>query len=174
MRILALDPGASFGWAISYVTEVQVVWDLAPYFQPNYMVKIGDARCMCGAWQIGDVLDPRERLCLLERLIRSQRDVKLIAYEVAPGLKGRALFWHLKYLACAELASYKMNIQLDSVNASVWKKYSCANARATKDSIHEQSRERFGLPIDAPQDAADALHILNWSLQLAAVKAAVA
>jgi len=170
-KLLALDPGESFGWALSGITEVSVPSiELGTYYMPNYPAYVGEHCCVCGAWQLEPTKDSGERFNLLAQLIETQKDLDAIFIEVAPGLRGHASVWHLGYLATVQRTAHVLSIPMLTVNPSVWKKYTCRDGRASKLKIRSEARTRFALFHGAPQDAFDALHVLAWGLQAWAIR----
>ena len=157
--------------------------DCAAYFLPNHPALIGHTVAVCGAWKLSDVLERGRRFSLLKRLITSLRPkhddpegagVRTIVMETAPGMQGRALQWFNGYAAIVEVAAIEIGANFIPVNASTWKKYSCGNGQAAKEMIRAQAEQRFRLePLIPMQDAADALHILAWGLQVEQIRKAV-
>jgi hypothetical protein len=172
VRLLALDPGQSFGWALSYTAEVSTTWDLAKYFNPIYPARIGIMHCVCGAWDLSDVSERGHRFSVLNQLIASRRRLEGIVYEEAPGLIGHASKWHLGYLATVETYAYSKSIPFFPVNASTWKKHSLGHGQAGKLESKTQALKQYGLDPTAPHDASDALHMLRYGVDTVELKAA--
>jgi hypothetical protein len=165
-HILALDPGQSFGWALSHAVGVNTTVNTATFFTDNYVVRMGSTVCICGAWDLASIEEDRHRFSMLIDLIESQRDaVDVIVYEVAPGLRGHASIWHLGYRAIVLAASYRISVPFYAVNASTWKK-AIGNARASKYAIRGYAVDHYGIDPSAPQDAIDALCILEHGFSL--------
>jgi hypothetical protein len=168
MKYLALDPGASFGWAMSGTVGVDVDdVGLAAFWHDNHVCRVRGTPCICGAWNLGIEKDYGTRYSLLIQLIESQKDCDLsIYYEVAPGLKGQASVWHLGYLATVQAVASRIGAGFIKVNASTWKRLVLHNARASKNDIRAYAQKAYHIDPGAPQDALDALCILEHALTL--------
>ncbi len=173
MRILALDPGESFGWALTSAMP-ETTLELAQHWLPNYSVHIEKQVCSCGAWKLGAVKDFGPRYNLLESLVRfavkdfdphAVKDSGRVIYEVAPGLRGKASVWHLGYLATVQRICDSLSIPLELVNASTWKRSVVGKGNASKTDILYHAAGRYWLDVTAPQDAADACCLLAYWLQ---------
>jgi len=175
LRILALDPGASFGWALSNTALVSVNIEFASYYLPNYPARIGDTPCTCGAWDLSNIKDAGERYNLLSHLIGAQEFLDAIFFEVAPGLIGTAARrWHGGYMGIVQRIAHQLSIPFGTVHPNVWKKFAIGSGNADKAAIRSTAEKRWHLQPEAPeQDAADALGILCWGLQVCEVERAV-
>jgi len=186
LKTLALDPGESFGWALSHTSIPESSMGLAAHWLPNYPARVNNTQCVCGAWKLGPYKDPGERFALVEQLIsvqavpmlsvqkgsapvpmpqRREPALAAIVYEVAPGLRGRAAVWHMGYLATVQRVAHRYAIPFYPVNPSSWKSSVLGSARADKLAIRAHAEKYCGLQKKTPpQDAADALLILGWGL----------
>jgi hypothetical protein len=166
VRLLALDPGESFGWALSNSAEINVNdYGTAKYYIPNYRARIGNLNCLCGAWDFSEIKDSGQRFNLVSELVEVRKDLAGIVYEVAPGLRGHASIWHLGYLATVAASAHRLDVPFYKVNASTWKKYALRSPRASKEESQDEALVQYGLDPQAVHDASDALHILAWGLQ---------
>jgi len=164
-RILALDPGASFGWALTSAM-LETTLELHEYWLPNYAVHIENTVCSCGAWQLGKVKDAGTRYGVLESLLRSINGLGAIIFEVSPGLRSKhSQRWHYGYRSHVEKVAAELSIPFEPVYPSAWKKSIIGNGRASKDEILYYAAGHFWLDASAPYDAADACHILAWWLR---------
>jgi hypothetical protein len=120
--------------------------------------------CLCGAWNLSGVKDRGHRFNLLSQLVKIRKDLEGIIYEVAPGLLGAALKWHLGYLSTVETCAYQLDIPFTPVNASTWKKYSLGHGQAGKLESKTEALKQYGLDPTAPHDASDAVHLLRYGL----------
>ena len=128
--------------------------------------------CICGAWDLGDVKDSGDRFKLLSQLVGIRKDLEGIIFEVAPGMKGHALEWHLRYRGVVELVAKQMDVPFIPVNAGTWKKHSLGHGQAGKLESKTLALKQYGLDPSAPHDASDALHILRHALDTVEVRAA--
>ncbi len=166
MKILALDPGQSFGWAISGAVNVNTGVNTAQYFVENYLARIGGSVALCGAWDLTPCKGFGERFNILAQLVESQKDsLSSIIYEVAPGLRGMASVWHLGYRAIVLAAADRIGVPMIEVNPSTWKRDVIGNGQASKDEIRAYAVKSYGVDPTAPQDAIDALCILARGIE---------
>jgi hypothetical protein len=140
---------------------------LAAFWHDNYVCRVRGTPCICGAWNLGAEKDPGHRFNILIQLIESQKDEELaIYYEVAPGLQGQASVWHLGYLATVQAVADRIDASFYKSNASTWKRLVLHNARASKDDIRAYAQKTYHIDPGAPQDALDALCILEHAMTL--------
>jgi Holliday junction resolvasome RuvABC endonuclease subunit len=149
VRILAIDPGTSCGWAVS--DGPSGTWDLS--------VKRGESPGMRYI---------RLRGCLVE-MRRCFPDIGLLAFEKSFQRGQAAREIHLKLVGTLEVWCAEESVELTHVYAATLKKYATGSGRASKEEmcaawwlIHPADRNY--LPRRS-EDEIDALWILRWAME---------
>ena len=162
-RVLALDPGASFGWACT-AKEVTPDPHLVEYFLQHERVNVGRRSALVGNWDLNSVNSAGERFDLVSDLVRNLSP-DVVYYELTPGLRGMASVWFNGYLATVSATAFRSKAQFVGVNVSTWKKDMIGHGRANKLEIRSRAIKDYDVPPDLSQDAIDALWVLAWGLK---------
>ena len=141
MRILALDPAASTGFAFS-ATKDRVEHS--------------------GVWNLGAGAESRPgRLAEMIRIADERWEVETVAYEAATfGTRDfHTMRRHNELAGAIQAACSELGLTCWSFNIGTWKKRSVGSGRADKPAIIRGLRTLFGIEVSR-QDEADAIGIL--------------
>ena len=145
MRILAIDPGTSCGWAIGNSNAIHGsgTW----YLQPSR----GESPGM-------RYIRPRGNL---EQIHKAYPDISLLAYEMPHHRGGASTQVGCGLVATIQTWCAEKKIEHTQVHSATIKKYATGSGRAKKDLMVRLGVKRFGKE-DADDNEIDALWILEF------------
>ena len=146
MRILALDPGSSCGFAVGDPAGVLVsgVWQLTP--------GRGDSPGMRYVRLRG----------YLEDVLRAYPDLALVVYEQAHHRGGAATEYAVGCATTVQTWCAERGIDHSAVHSATVKKWATGRGNAKKAEMVRLARERFQ-PTTSTDDEIDALWMLDWA-----------
>jgi Holliday junction resolvasome RuvABC endonuclease subunit len=140
MKILALDPGTHFGWALD--KNIYGVWDLSTRRDESTGFKLVRFKSYL------------EEICKMEK-------IDVISFERPAGRNITGIISHAKFQGIIEDYCLSNNIQYRGYSASEIKKFATGKGIAKKEQMIQAAKKKLGYPGNDDNEA-DAL----WILQL--------
>ena len=153
MKVLAIDPGTSCGWAVGDADTVVAAgtWNLA--------ARPGDSPGVRYLKLRGN----------LEEVLRAYPGLGLVAYERGTPVSFQAARASYGYIAHIEAWCAERGLEHTAVMPATLKKYATGKGNAKKDAMREMGRRRW--PLDgASDDEVDARWILDWTISSLSIR----
>lgn len=149
MRVLAIDPGSSCGFAIGRLGDAPVsgVWQLQPARGESPGMRYVRLRAH------------------LNKMIEAYPDLGLIAFEGAHHRGGAATEYAIGCATLIQTWCADHNVQHATVHSATLKKWATGGGKANKDDMLRAGRQRFK-PTTDTDDEIDALWLHDYALAM--------